>query len=70
MTGRDIVESEVWKDTMARLEKNIFEDFKRTQPNDSDRLEMQSYRMKMLKELQIELQRNLLQFSPNIARKR
>jgi glycerol-3-phosphate cytidylyltransferase-like family protein len=58
-TADDILESKLWKDTMAKMRRVIAEQFAHTDPQDTLSLQKLAYQLQALMAIELDLRRTL-----------
>ena len=59
MTAKEILESQVWKDTVTQMRGDLMGEFERVSPDDADELRNVSYKLWALNSVLWSLQRGL-----------
>ena len=59
MTAKEILESQVWKDTVTQMRGDLMGEFERVPPDDSDELRNVAYKLWTLNSVLWSLQRGL-----------
>ena len=59
MTAKEILESQVWKDTVTQMRGDLMGEFERVSPDDSDELRNVAYKLWTLNSVLWSLQRGL-----------
>ena len=59
MTAKEILESQVWKDTVTQMRGDLMGEFERVSPDDDDELRNVSYKLWALNSVLWSLQRGL-----------